>query len=308
MLFLDFSLRCGIMKETTLKRMADMSERERDLSRRLGRLDLNKTEAPLPLYTHWCRTVYASLERWNPKEHAHLFWELHLCLRGEMQIRAGGELHTLTESTFVFLPPGCAHTILRQSEAYAELVWGFGIRDDGKMDATLCRCYGKTAVLAATEEMLRSVKVMLENAERAGFGYFHIIKNELYHIFALLAEAAGAKEQGDYRKPNHLDLAPLKAYLRENLQSDVDAEDVALFLGVSQSELACFLKREHSKTFGEIKRQVKVEAITSLLGETELTMEEIAEATGFADRYSMGKFFKKNAGATPGAYRKGVKK
>ena len=62
------------------------------------------------------------------------------------------------------------------------------------------------------------------------------------------------------------------------------------------------------KTFGEIKRRVKVEAITSLLGETELTMEEIAEATGFADRYSMGKFFKKNAGATPGAYRKGVKK
>ena len=285
-----------------------MSAREHSISRKLRKLDFNKTQTPIPLYTHWCRTVNAKLEGWNPREHAHLFWELHICLQGEMLIRTGGKTHLLAANTFVFLAPKSTHTILYQSESYTELVWGFAVGDEWEVADVLRQRYQETEVIYASDEMLRAVQLILENSERAGFGYFHIIKNELYHVFALLARRAGVKERGEYHKPTRFDLALVKAYLKENLQSDIDVEDVALFLGVSQRELLRFLKQEYNKTFREIKRDVKVETITALLAESELTMEEIAESTGFSDRYAMGKFFKKNAGATPGTYRKGAKK
>ena len=68
------------------------------------------------------------------------------------------------------------------------------------------------------------------------------------------------------------------------------------------------LKKEYRKTFSQIKREMRAEVISELLRETDYTMEEIADATGFSDRYSMGKFFKKIEGETPGKYRRGTRK
>lgn len=67
-------------------------------------------------------------------------------------------------------------------------------------------------------------------------------------------------------------------------------------------------KKEYNTTFSRMKRELQLEVIRELLQETNYSMEEIADITGFSDRYSMGKFFKKLEGSTPGEYRRGIRK
>ena len=61
-------------------------------------------------------------------------------------------------------------------------------------------------------------------------------------------------------------------------------------------------------TKGHTPSPHQAERIRELLEDTELSMDQIAAMTGFADRYSMGKFFKKHEGTPPGNYRKALNK
>ncbi len=285
-----------------------MSERELMISRKLSKLDLNRINNEIQIYTHWCRIAYAAFEKWDHKEHAHSFWELHLCLGGSACIQIDGTEYTLTENTYVFFSPKSKHTILFESGNYSEFVWGFSIEDNQEINEILCNKYKNTKLFKADKEMLNSDLMILDNTEKSEFGYYHIIKNELYHIFALLVRKVGVKNRGIYHKSKNNEVNIIRKYIYENLDSDISIDDVSLFSGISKSSIKRMFKKEYNKTFSQIKREMRAQVISELLRETDYTMEEIADATGFSDRYSMGKFFKKIEGATPGEYRRGISK
>lgn len=197
-----------------------MSDKERATSKKLSKLDLNKPSNEINIYTCWCRIAYAEFEQWNAKEHAHSFWELHLCLGGNARILVGGTENILTENTYVFLPPKSKHTILFESKDYKEFVWGFSIENNQEINGVLYEKYKKAGVLRVNEEMLNCISLILENTKNAEFGSYNIIKNQLYYIFVLLARAV--KVQNDFayhKKHNELDI--IRKYIRENLSNDI---------------------------------------------------------------------------------------
>jgi AraC-like DNA-binding protein len=57
-------------------------------------------------------------------------------------------------------------------------------------------------------------------------------------------------------------------------------------------------------TVSALRRSLQFEEIKRLLHDTDLTFDEIAELCGFADRYTMGKFFRKYEGVPPGEFRR----
>ena len=285
-----------------------MSEREFMISTELSKLDFNRTKDEVQLYTHWFRIAYAEFEKWDHKEHAHLFWELHLCLSGSVNVRIDDTEYILTENTYIFFCPKTKHTILFETGDYSELVWGFNIENNQEINEIFCDKYKNTKLFNAEKEMLDSVLLILDNVEKARFGYYCVIRNELYHIFTLLARKAGIENSGIYHKEKNNEVNLIRKYIYENLSTDISIDDVALFFGISKRTIEHMLKKEYRKTFSQIKREMRAEVISELLRETDYTMEEIADATGFSDRYSMGKFFKKIEGETPGKYRRGTRK
>ena len=278
------------------------------LSKELNKLNLNKENNGIFLYTYWCRVAYAKFEEWNKKEHSHSFWELHLCLSGTARILSGEKEHILNKNTYIFLAPKCKHTIIFESEDYSEFVWGFSIEEIKGVNENLCAMYETANVFNADTEMINSISRILENIEKTEFGYYNIIRNELYHIFVLLARKALVKDRETYIKAQKNEAELIKKYIRENLADSVSAKEVSSFFHISESSMERILKKEYDKSFSQIKREICAEAIRKFLLETDCTMEEIASETGFCDRYSMGKFFKKTEGATPGDYRKARRK
>lgn len=274
----------------------------------LGKLDLNQDADEISLYTYWCRVVCTALEHWNIREHAHSFWELHLCLDGSCRMQVNGNEHTLTPNTFLLLEPKTKHTILFESEDYSKFVWGFGIESHDDVALTLIDYYGAASVRPAGEELLRCVATILSNAKSSAFGAFEVIKNELYHLFILLARNATGLVSNVYHKKNHNELLVIRKYLYENISDDLSLDEISYLFNLSKSLIERMCKKEYHQTYSQMKRDIRAEAIRNLLKETNYTIDQIAAITGFSDRYSLGKFFKKHEGSSPGDYRRGINK
>ena len=58
---------------------------------------------------------------------------------------------------------------------------------------------------------------------------------------------------------------------------------------------------------GDFQRSIQVDAIRDYLKNTDMSLKEIATLTGFYDKLSLSKVFKRIEGMPPGEYRKGFK-
>ena len=278
------------------------------ISGNLGKLDFNRSFNKVNLYTYWCRVAYAEFEKWTYKEHAHSFRELHLCIGGSARIVADGIEYTLTENTFLFLNPQTRHAFLSATEDYSEFVWGFCIEGNRELEEIISNKYKNTSVMNADSKVIHSISRILDNIEDVEFGYYDVIRNEIYHIFLILARKAGVENRYIYNKTQNKEISLIRKYIKENLPANTSLEDASLLFGISKRSIENMCRKEYNITFSQLKRDVRAEVIRQLLHDTDYTMEEIAEITGFCDRYSMGKFFKSIEGQSPVNYRKGTRK
>ena len=72
---------------------------------------------------------------------------------------------------------------------------------------------------------------------------------------------------------------------------------------MSDSYFASTFKREMGQTFGKYLENVRMQRAKELLTGTEMTIEEVAERTGYASSLSFRRAFKKVQGVTPSMVR-----
>ncbi len=98
----------------------------------------------------------------------------------------------------------------------------------------------------------------------------------------------------------------IRDFIAENLSSSLSVSDIAAQFYMSERQLERICHEEYRVTAGELKRKLQAEKIRHLLSETTLSLAEIARLTGFSDRYSMSKFFKRVDGMPPASYRAAI--
>jgi LacI family transcriptional regulator len=93
-------------------------------------------------------------------------------------------------------------------------------------------------------------------------------------------------------------------FISENAVRGVGTDEVARAAGLSRRVLE---KRFHNllNSSPQIEvRHAQIERVKNVLRETDISLEEIAEATGFTSGNYLSQIFKKTTGQTPGAYRR----
>lgn len=94
------------------------------------------------------------------------------------------------------------------------------------------------------------------------------------------------------------------SFIRENAAHNPSVDEVADNLGCSRRTLDHrFMKTIGRTTHAEITR-ARLDLVADMLVTTQLTLPQIATATGFRHPEYMSVLFKKHRGASPGAYRK----
>lgn len=109
-----------------------------------------------------------------------------------------------------------------------------------------------------------------------------------------------APESGDL----HAKLREAAAFVNENYCLGITAEDVSRKVGISPDYLCRLFKQGLGCTLISYIAKVRVEMARRLVEETDLTMAEIMEKTGFSTEQHFYKQFKKHTGTTPATFRK----
>ncbi len=98
-----------------------------------------------------------------------------------------------------------------------------------------------------------------------------------------------------------------KKYISENYSKKISIKELCYEFGCSKSTLLSTFKKQHGVTVGEFLTEYRLEKAKRLLDEGELSINEIAHATGFYDQSYFSKVFSKNCGISPSDYRKGTR-
>ena len=283
-----------------------MNELEVLASKMLSGMNLNVREEEIPLKHYWCRIAYQCLDGANLKTHRHSFFELHLCLEGVCEITVDDRLLMLKPNTFLLLPPQKKHTILRQSDDFSKFVWAFSVREES-ISRELAECCEEGKLCDVQERFLHGLRIMLDNSVCNDFEYHSVIKGQLYYLFVLLVrQMTGMKTKARFRKNTSMQFAEIRKYLSDNLAANLSATDIAEQFYLSRKQLTRICMEECSMTINQLKHSLQLEQIRQMLAETDASLEEIAQASGFSDKYSMSKFFHKHEGMPPGKYRKAI--
>ena len=100
------------------------------------------------------------------------------------------------------------------------------------------------------------------------------------------------------------DAAEAIRFVRERACEGIAIEDVMKHASVSRSTLERWFEKHLGRSPTVEIVRVQVQRVQELLRTTNLTLEEISRAAGFAHVESMQRIFKRTVGLTAGQYRK----
>lgn len=92
-------------------------------------------------------------------------------------------------------------------------------------------------------------------------------------------------------------------YIRENACKRITVEDIVKQTSLSRRILENRFRRYLGRTPFQEMRRVQIARVNALLRETNLTIEQIADETGFGSGIRLSLEYKKNTNESPGAYR-----
>ena len=120
-------------------------------------------------------------------------------------------------------------------------------------------------------------------------------------ILQLLALAGRSSREEGGREP--LWLRRVRAAIDSQFLTGYRLSELASLAGVHRVHLVREFRRHYGTTIGEHLRTRRIDYAYQLLGQTNLSLREIAATCRFADRSHFSKQFKKLSGLTPAEYR-----
>jgi signal transduction histidine kinase/DNA-binding response OmpR family regulator/ABC-type sugar transport system substrate-binding protein len=176
---------------------------------------------------------------------------------------------------------------------------GFGVleamREDGiSRDTPVIVLTGQVLTEEDMARLNRGVSSVL------GKGLF-TVDETLQHVEATLAHrrSLGAETQRVVRKA--------LAYMHEHYAEPVSRGEVAAYVGLSQGHLTRSFREEMGVTPVSYLNRYRVRQAKALLEAGEMSIAEVALEVGFSDSQYFARVFRREAGTSPSAYRRGTR-
>lgn len=96
----------------------------------------------------------------------------------------------------------------------------------------------------------------------------------------------------------------IREYIRAHYMEDFTAQEIEKACGLSYKYAGTLFKEEVGQTVREYQRTLRVRRAQQLLTETDKSVTEIAQLTGFADVFYFSKVFRREQGCSPSEYRR----
>ncbi len=134
------------------------------------------------------------------------------------------------------------------------------------------------------------------------------LRQSASHLFiAFLYEIIGMREAGNMVGATVGRYVPqAMRIIEQNTENQISLDHIAKQLGISKPYLIRLFKQHTGTTPAAYHLQLKIENACYLLEQTHLSIQEIASRLGFYDEFYFSRYFKKQIGVSPSAYRHGT--
>ena len=240
-------------------------------------------------------------------------------MRGEAQFQVGTESLSVSEGSFVYVPPGLVFSAVSVGGAAAirgmvfdssiieenmenfdtEVFYMFDLQSRNKLN-----CFEKGHEVYTT--LSRYMQESYDEYAAKDVCYKLPIRAAIYHMMtSLLRFYCGSKDESDRMiYHNVLRLRPVIEYISEHYCEKIYVEKLSDMINVSPDYFTKMFKDSIGKTPIEYINGLRINESMRRLAKTEETMAEIADAIGFCNQNYFHKIFKQYMDMSTLSYRK----
>lgn len=268
---------------------------------------------PCACYDSWLVKTYPAINlHWHPE------LEMNLVVSGKAEVMINFESHVVSKGDIILINKEEVHGFFRyQSQDFncKAVVFhldfiGAKTPDDVFMEL-LSPLVNKekrfSNFIAQNAPVYRELKKHLEQIfllyEEKKPYYKLLLKSEILMVFYLLFSSSSVKNGIRYSKRN----ASMKTaidFIAENYNRHISAEEAAAVAGYSKYHFLRIFKEAAGMEFSRYVNRVRFDHAVLLLKESNLSVTDIALATGFSDSAYFTKKFKEEFHTTPLSFRK----
>lgn len=140
-----------------------------------------------------------------------------------------------------------------------------------------------------------------------GIAFAYVAGTSLFRIYPQILKKEGAQDvNAQLSADEHMLLQKLKELLdHEKIYQDptIGRAELAREVGVSESSLSRIVNIAHAKSIPQLLNDLRVEDAQKLLRETDVTIQNVFEESGFNSVTTFNRVFKEICGETPKEYR-----
>ncbi|CAH1200339.1 HTH-type transcriptional activator RhaR [Paenibacillus allorhizoplanae] len=262
--------------------------------------------------------------------HQHSEYEIHYIPCGKGRVILDGITHPLHEGLLYVTAPGvihrqeadeheamgelCLHVdivkLSDKEEAGSSALSSSGWGEEWEM-AEAEACIGQLGELPHTpavdrHEAMKCFLVAYEAWRNNQLGQYTVIKQSIIQMLLRTVSAYKPEQQGvnlPARDMKNYRYQMAVQFITDNFRRPLTLEGVAERVQISSRQLQRIFKEKANVSFSEYLEQIRLKFVCSELQQTTLTLEKIAERSGFTSSNYLHYVFKKAHGTTPNAYR-----
>ncbi len=245
-------------------------------------------------------------------QHYHDSYEIYLQLNGKRYLFCGDRCCTLERGDMAIFEPFVIHYAQsRDADEYERYVVNFrpsellSVLSQGEADM-LCKKLSTSVIHLDEDETVRLCGEFDRITHFESGRGFLAEKALSAALMQLILQAAACSEQKDGLSSRNADPNVVRAicYIDSHYREDLSLDKIAENVHMSKYYLCRTFHRVTGATMLEYLNNVRLSKAHSLLLNTDMRIEEIAEKTGFSSPMQFTRIFKKTHNAAPSVFRK----
>lgn len=238
------------------------------------------------------------------KSHFHDFYEIYYLEEGGRNIIIEGSIYTIEPGMFAIKAPYIMHHSFGDKDVpFKRIVLYF--RPNAILSATLQNAMkGITGTYRPARDQKEQFQMLLDgiNQEETGNPPFkqEAMQSLLNNLLVSILRQTANKEKSSNQ---HL-VGDVMDYIHDNYFEDITLENLAKRFYVSHYYLCREFKRMTNRTIIQYISVTRISNAQRKIMETDLSITEISNLTGFSNLTNFNRVFKKYAGISPSQYRK----
>ena len=271
--------------------------------------------------------MYADEESVRQEDHCHEYVQMWYVARGKCLHHYEGQTFELSEGSLFIIPPYFNHALDTENFPGSRLIsceftenfisksadpnTKESLFNLAFLEPLLIHCKLSQPSLSFHGEMAAELEMILEellNAynQKQPF-YSSLIKGNVVKLITLIIEQFNttvSKSQNELFSKYRAAIDTALRYIDEHFTEKIYLEDICKMALMSPSSFSYIFRQSSGSTFTEYLQHKRILKSKELLIETDLSIMEISEKTGFNDTAYFNRVFKKTVGVSPGQFRK----